>query len=90
MNKKQKKMLISIIISAALLIFLNIFEKYTPLLEIGIIRFAAYMVPYIIIGYDILIKAFKGIKNIQDFDAAFLIDVAPIGGIVLSLYSCIC
>ncbi|MCD8237770.1 MAG: cadmium-translocating P-type ATPase [Clostridiales bacterium] len=87
MNKKQKKTLVRIIISALLLIFLTVFDKYLPFLQIGAVRFIAYMIPYIIIGYDILIKAFKGIKNKQVFDEAFLMAVATIGAVVLALYS---
>ncbi|MCD8090714.1 MAG: cadmium-translocating P-type ATPase [Clostridiales bacterium] len=87
MNKKQKKTLIRILTSAALLIFLTVSDKYSSLLKIGAIRFIAYMVPYIIIGYDILLKAFKGIKNKQVFDEAFLMAVATIGAVVLALYS---
>ncbi|MCD7854125.1 MAG: cadmium-translocating P-type ATPase [Clostridiales bacterium] len=87
MNKKQKKTLIRIIISALLLILLTVFNKYLPFLQIGAVRFIVYMIPYIIIGYDILIKAFKGIKNKQVFDEAFLMAVATIGAVVLALYS---
>ncbi len=87
MNKKQKKTLTRILISAALLIFLTIIDKFSPLLKISAVRFIAYMVPYIIIGYDILIKAFKGIKNKQVFDEAFLMAVATVGAVVLALYS---
>ena len=66
MNKKQKKMLIRILISAALLIALSFCAGSR-----GIARFVLYLVPYLIIGYDILLKAFKGIKNRQMFDENF-------------------
>ena len=66
MNKKQKKMLARIIISAILMIALS----FAPVE--GALRFVLYMVPYLIIGYDILIKAAKGIKNRQVFDENFL------------------
>ena len=80
MNKKQKKMLIRIIVSAILMIGFN-FLPFT-----GILRFALYLVPYLIIGYDILIKAAKGIINRQVFDESFLMAVATIGAIILALY----
>lgn len=80
MNKKQKKMLIRILISAALLIALS----FAPLT--GIARFVLYLVPYLIIGYDILLKAFKGIKNRQMFDENFLMAVAMVGAIAIALY----
>lgn len=80
MNKKQKKVLVRIIIAAILMIGL----KFVPVE--GIIRFILYMVPYFIIGYDILRKAFKGIKNKQVFDENFLMAVATIGAIAVALY----
>ena len=80
MNKKQKKVLVRIIIAAILMIGL----KFVPVE--GILRFILYMVPYFIIGYDILRKAFKGIKNKQVFDENFLMAVATIGAIAVALY----
>ena len=80
MNKKQKKMLIRILISAVLLIGLN-FVSVT-----GIVRFLLYLVPYLVIGYDILLKALKGIKNRQVFDENFLMAVATVGAIALAVY----
>ena len=80
MNKKQKKMLIRILISTALLIALS----FAPVT--GIARFVLYLVPYLIIGYDILLKAFKGIKNRQMFDENFLMAVATVGAITIALY----
>ena len=80
MNKKQKKVLVRIIIAAILMIGL----KFVPVE--GILRFVLYMVPYFIIGYDILRKAFKGIKNKQVFDENFLMAVATIGAIAVALY----
>jgi Cd2+/Zn2+-exporting ATPase len=79
MNSKQKKNLIRIIISAVLMIIL----KFMPVT--GILRFALYLVPYLIIGYDILIKAGKGIINKQPFDECLLMAIATIGAIVLGL-----
>ena len=79
MNKKQKKMLFRILLSAALLIALH----FTPFT--GAVRFLAYMVPYVIIGYDILRKAALGIKNRQVFDECFLMAVATVGAIAIGL-----
>ena len=79
MNKKQKKMLFRILLSAALLIALH-FAPFT-----GAVRFLAYMVPYVIIGYDILRKAALGIKNRQVFDECFLMAVATVGAIAIGL-----
>ncbi|MDN0044979.1 heavy metal translocating P-type ATPase [Mediterraneibacter glycyrrhizinilyticus] len=81
MNKKQKKMLIRILISAALLIGFNFLPFGGPL------RFILYLIPYLVIGYDILIKAFKGIKNRQPFDESLLMAVATIGAIAIAIYS---
>lgn len=80
MNKKQKKMLIRIIIAAALMIGL----RYVPVN--GIVRFFLYLIPYLIIGYDILLKACKGIKNRQIFDECFLMAIATVGAIALAVY----
>ncbi len=80
MNKKQKKMLLRIIIAAVLLIAL----QFIPIT--GGWRLAAYLLPYLIIGYDILIKAAKGIKNGQVFDENFLMAIATVGAIALALY----
>ena len=79
MNKKQKKMLARILIAAALLIGFN-FLPFT-----GYVRFIFYLIPYLIIGYDILIKAFKGIKNRQPFDESLLMAIATIGAIAIAL-----
>ena len=79
MNKKQKKMLLRILIAAALMILLH----FIPVT--GYIRFLLYLVPYLVIGYDILIKAVKGIKNRQPFDESFLMAVATIGAIAIAL-----
>ena len=80
MNKKQKKMLVRILIAAVLLIVLN----FIPVT--GWLRFVLYLVPYLVIGYDILLKAAKGIRNKQVFDECFLMAVATIGAIALALY----
>ena len=80
MCKKQKKMLVRIIAAAVLLIVLN----FIP--ATGIVRFILYLVPYLVIGYDILLKALKGIKNRQVFDENFLMAVATVGAIALALY----
>ena len=80
MNKKQRIMLIRILIAGALLVLLN----FTP--AAGWLRFTLYLVPYFVIGYDILIKAGKGIRNRQVFDENFLMAVATIGAIALAVY----
>ena len=79
MNKKQKKMLVRILAAAVLLIAVSLAPSE------GVLRFALYMVPYLIIGYDILLKAGKGIKNRQVFDENFLMAVATVGAIVLAV-----
>ena len=80
MNTKQKKNLIRIIITACLLLVLH----FLPVT--GILRFVLYMIPYLIVGYDILIKAFKGIIHRQPFDECLLMVIATIGAIALALY----
>lgn len=79
MSKKQKKMLARILIAAALMIALH----FVPVR--GMARFILYLVPYLIIGYDILLKAFKGVKNRQPFDESLLMAVATVGAIVIAL-----
>ena len=80
MNRKQKTMLARILVSAALLISLG----FVPVT--GVARFICYMAAYLIIGYDILIKAGRGILNRQMTDENFLMAVATIGAIALALY----
>ncbi len=79
MNKKQKKMLVRILVSALLMVLLSFSDVD------GAPRFILYMVPYLIVGYDILIKAVKGILNKQVFDECFLMTVATIGAIFLGI-----
>ena len=81
MTKKQKKNLVRIIISAVLmiaLIFIPIENKW--------LKLALYMIPYFIVGYDILIKAFKGVKNLQPFDECFLMAIATVGAIAVGIW----
>lgn len=85
MNKKQKKNLIRIIISAVLLIAFHFIPK-AVLPEKSIVRFIIYLIPYLIVGYDVLIKAFKGIKNKQAFDEYLLMAIATIGAMALGLF----
>ena len=80
MNKKQKKMLIRILVSAVLMIAFH----FVPVQ--GVPRFLLYMVPYLIVGYDILLKAGKGIRNRQVFDECFLMAIATVGAIGLAIY----
>ncbi len=82
MNKKQKKMLIRIIVSALLIIILKLLPISNDYLE-----FALFLIPYLVIGYDILIKAVKGILNRQVFDENFLMAIATIGAIALGDYT---
>ena len=81
MNKKQKKVLARIIVAAALLVILHFIEA--P----GIVTILLYLVPYIIIGYDILKKAYKGIRNGQAFDENFLMAIATVGAFGLGIYN---
>ena len=80
MSKKQKVMLARIAAAAVLTAAL----QFVP--AEGWVRFALYLVPYLVIGYDILIKAAKGIKNRQIFDESFLMAIATIGAFALALY----
>ena len=80
MSQKQKKNLIRIIIAAVMTILLH----FLPVK--GVLRFVLYMVTYLIIGYDILIKAFQGIKNRQPLDECLLMSIATLGAIALALY----
>lgn len=79
MSKKQKKMLARILIAAVLMIAFH----FVP--AEGAARFVLYLLPYLVIGYDILIKAFKGIKNRQPFDESLLMAIATVGAIVIAL-----
>lgn len=81
MNKKQKKMLIRIIIAAVLIVVFSLLPAE------GYLRFVLFMIPYLVIGYDILKKAFKGILNKQVFDENFLMAVATVGAILIGDYS---
>ena len=80
MNKKQKKVLVRIIAAAVLLVV------FSQISVNPYLKFALFMIPYLIIGYDILKKAFKGIMNRQIFDENFLMAVATVGAIALGDY----
>ena len=93
MNKKQKKMLVRIFFASLLMLLLQFVpdEAYASLDRAfngsGYwIHFAIYMAVYMLIGYDILIRAFKGIKNRQVFDENFLMAIATVGAVALALY----
>ena len=92
MNKKQKKVLIRILIAAVLVAAFHFLPEEGALalgsfaLPWAAIRFVAYMIPYLVIGYDILKKAGKGILNRQVFDENFLMAVATVGAILLGEY----
>lgn len=77
MNKKQKKMLIRIIVATVLIVLLELLPVE------GILKFVLFLIPYLVIGYDILKKAVKGILNKQVFDENFLMAVATVGAIAL-------
>ena len=79
MTKKQKKVLYRIIIAAVLMIVLG----FLPVQ--GLLRFVLYLVPYLIIGHDILRKAFKGIRNKQVFDENFLMATATVGAMIIGI-----
>lgn len=79
MNRKQKIMLVRIIISAVLLIIFHFLPTE------GLIRFFLYLIPYLIIGYDILLKAGHGIANRQVFDENFLMAIATVGAFAIAL-----
>jgi len=81
MNNKQKKMLIRILVAIAMIVFI----KLLPVS--GYAEFGLFMIPYLTVGYDILKKAGKGIKNRQVFDENFLMSVATIGAILLGDYA---
>ena len=81
MTKKQKKMLIRILVAAALMLVL----RFVPLPFSGVPLFLLWLIPYFIIGYDILRKAWKGILNRQVFDENFLMAVATLGALAIGL-----
>lgn len=81
MNKKQKKMLTRIIIASVMVILLNIVPVR------GLLQLLLYLVAYLVIGYDILRKAGKGIVNRRVFDENFLMAIATVGAFVLAIYS---
>ena len=81
MNKKQKKMLTRIIIAAVLMIAFKVISIFVDIPTV--VLFIMYMVPYLVIGYDILRKAIKGILNRQVFDENFLMAVATVGAIIV-------
>ena len=85
MNKKQKKMLVRIIVAALLVVLLTLIPE-SIIGEKNIVQLGLFLIPYLIIGYDILKKAFKGIRNKQVFDENFLMAVATIGAIILGDY----
>lgn len=87
MNKKQKKVLIRIIITAVLLVALKLLIEFSVLPETGIPTLCMYLIPYVVIGYDIIKKAFKGIIHGRPFDENFLMTVATIGAIATGEYS---
>lgn len=85
MNRKQKKVLVRIIISIVLMILLEVLPIENVLN--GYLKFGLFLIPYLVIGYDILKKAFKGILNRQIFDENFLMAIATLGAIALGEYT---
>lgn len=80
MNAKQRRNLIRILIAAALLIALNFVELH------GVQRFLLYLVPYLIVGYDIVLKALHGLKNRRPLDESLLMTIATLGAFALAIY----
>ena len=80
MNSKQKKNLARIIIAATMLVALNFVECS------GVTRFIFYLAPYLIVGYDILLKAFHGLKNLRALDESLLMTIATLGAMALAIY----
>ena len=92
MTKKQKKNLIRIIIAVVLMVILEITEKLIPgFSEVKLLtkplNFWLFFIPYVVIGYDILIKAGKGVINLKPFDENFFFLIATAGAIVLGEYT---
>ncbi len=88
MTKKQKKNLIRILVTAAMMIALHFLpEENAPVQGWTWIRFLLYLIPYLLIGHDVLKKAFKGIVNRQPFDESLLMTIATVGAIALALWS---
>jgi Cd2+/Zn2+-exporting ATPase len=85
MNKKQKKMLVRIIIAAVMLVVLNLIPFPEGLVS-GLVKFVLFFAVYMVIGYDILKKAWKGILNRKVFDENFLMAVATVGAYALAIY----
>ena len=86
MNKKQKKILYRILIAAALLLAVKLLFALGALPESRPLELALYLIPYLVIGYDILIRAFKGIRSGQPFDENFLMAAATVGAMALGDY----
>ena len=85
MRRKQKKALVRIIVAAVLMVVLGLVSHFTNINEY--VLFALYMVPYLVVGYDVLWKAVKGIGRGQVFDENFLMAIATVGAIILQEYT---
>lgn len=81
MNKKQKKTLYRIVAAIVLVAILKLLPEFPAPVEMVL-----YMIPYLVVGWDVLRKAFKGIKNRQPFDECFLMAVATVGAFALGDY----
>lgn len=86
MSKKQKKVLYRIIISSVLLLAAVILDKLLSFGKLEILKVLLYALPYIIIGYDILKKALKGIIHLKAFDECLLMTIATIGAVIMGEY----
>ena len=86
MNKKQKKVLVRILLSVALLAAVWLLFRLELLPDSRWLRLGLYLIPYLVIGYDILLKAARGVRNAQPFDENFLMAVATIGAMALGEY----
>ena len=81
MNKKQKKVLYQVIAAAILVLILKLLPEFPKPVELVL-----YLIPYLVVGWDVLRKALKGIKNRQPFDECFLMAVATVGAFALGDY----
>ena len=86
MNPKQKKMLYRIIAAAVLILLIQAAAATGALLAAPVPAAVLYLVPYLVVGWDVLVKAAKGVKNRQPFDECFLMAVATVGAFALGEY----
>ena len=87
MSKKQKKVFWRIIISAVLLVGVIIFDRLVSFKRLEKLKILLYAIPYVVIGYDVIKKAFKGIIHLQAFDECLLMTIATIGAVAMGEYT---